>query len=48
VRACAYDKAGIGPVGWHDLGHAFASHPTMRGQPLDAAQELLGHNESAP
>lgn len=36
-------KAGLRQVGWHVLRHTFASHLAMRGVPLKAVQELLGH-----
>ena len=41
-RACR--KAGLRPVQWHALRHTFASHLVMRGVPLKAVQELLGHS----
>jgi integrase len=43
VREPPDHEGGIEPVGWHDLRHTFASHLTMRGQPLEAVQELFGH-----
>ena len=40
-RACR--KAGLRQIGWHVLRHTYASHLAMRGAPLKAIQELLGH-----
>ena len=42
-RACK--TAGIPKIGWHVLRHTFASQLVMRGVPLKAVQELLGHRD---
>lgn len=36
-------RAGVRNIGWHVLRHTFASHLAMRGAPLRAIQDLLGH-----
>ena len=35
--------AGLPEAGWHALRHTFASHLVMRGVPLKAVQDLMGH-----
>ncbi len=41
-RACR--KAKVEPLAWHALRHTFASHLAMRGVPMRAIMELLGHS----
>lgn len=40
----ALKSAGLRHIGWHVLRHTFASHLVMRGAPIKAVQELLGHS----
>ena len=41
TRLCK--RAGLRKIGWHTLRHTFASHLAMRGVPLPAVKELMGH-----
>lgn len=43
VIAYACKKAGLRTITCHTLRHTYASHLVMRGAPLKAIQELLGH-----
>jgi Phage integrase family len=44
--ANALKRAGLRHIGWLALRHTFASHLVMRGAPIKAVQELLGHTRS--
>lgn len=37
-------EAKLRKIGWHTLRHTFASHLAMRGVPLPAIKELMGHS----
>lgn len=37
-------QPGLRQIGWHCQRRSFASHLAMRGAPLKAIQELLGHS----
>ncbi len=41
-KLCA--RAGLRKIGWHTMRHTFASHLAMRGVPLPAIKELMGHS----
>ena len=36
--------AGLRPFGWHTLRHTFGSHLAMRGAPMAAVKDLMGHS----
>ena len=40
----ALARAGLPHFGWHSFRHTFASHLVMKGVPLPAIQQLLGHS----
>ena len=42
ARACW--NAGLRKIGWHTLRHTFASHLAMKGVPMTAVQQLMGHS----
>jgi integrase len=36
--------AGLRPFGWHTLRHTFGSHLAMKGAPMAAVKDLMGHS----
>ena len=42
--ARALARAGLPHFGWHSFRHTFASHLVMKGVPLPAIQQFLGHS----
>ena len=42
TKAC--EEAGLRKIGWHTLRHTFASLLVMRGVPMTAVQQLMGHS----
>ena len=40
----ALKRAALRHIGWHGLRHTFASHLAMKGVPIPAIKELLGHS----
>lgn len=42
TKAC--EDAGLRKIGWHTLRHTFASHLAMKGVPITAVQQLMGHS----
>lgn len=42
TKACK--EAGLRKIGWHTLRHTFASHLAMKGVPMTAVQQLMGHS----
>jgi integrase len=42
TKACK--EACLRKIGWHTLRHTFASHLAMKGVPITAVQQLMGHS----